>query len=131
MAGIEKFIKSVCVQTAVYWGNPQPDGFGGSTFDDPVEIPVRWEEKMQTITGTDGKEFVSSTEVLVTDDYDLGGFLMLGSLNDLESSGTESSDVISPLELSNTYEIKHRDRIPMIKSTTVFVRKLYLSPRQR
>lgn len=131
MAGIEKFIKSVCVQTAVYWGNPQPDGFGGYTFDDPVEIPVRWEEKMQTITGTDGKEFIAATEVLVTDDYDLGGYLMLGNLSDLDSSGMTSSDVVNPLELSNTYEIKHRDKIPMIKSKDVFVRKLYLSPRQR
>ena len=131
MAGIEKFIKSVCVQTAVYWGNPQPDGFGGYTFDDPVEIPVRWEEKMQTITGTDGKEFIAATEVLVTDDYDLGGYLMLGNLSDLDSYGMTSSDVVNPLELSNTYEIKHRDKIPMIKSKDVFVRKLYLSPRQR
>ena len=37
-------------QDAVYWGNPQSDGSGGYTFDDPVEIKCRWEDIKQVVT---------------------------------------------------------------------------------
>ena len=49
--GIEKVAKRFCVETAVYWGNPQNDGYGGFTFDTPVEIKCRWEEKSEVDIG--------------------------------------------------------------------------------
>lgn len=117
--GINKFIESVCVQDAVYWGNPQPDGYGGYTFDAPVEIKVRWDEKYELIRDKDGKETVSTAQVLLTQDVDYGGYLYLGTLNEL------SSDPANPLEVGG-WEIKQFSRVYMIKSTTEQVRKAYL-----
>ena len=126
--GIEKFIQKVCVQTAVYWGNPQPDGYGGITFDDPVEISCRWDCKrrkeipsLMVVSGGGTEMIVSIAEVLVTQDVDVGGYLYLGDLDDLDSS--EQDD---PKSVEGAYEIRRFDKIPMIKSTTEFVRKAYL-----
>lgn len=119
--GIEKFLQSISVQTAVYWGNPTEDGYGGLTFDDPMELAVRWEEKTKAITTDDGEEYVSIAEVIVNQDVDKDGYLYLGSLGDLDSGDLENPEVII-----GSYRIRRFDKIPMIKSTTEFVRKVYL-----
>jgi hypothetical protein len=131
---IEKFIKKVCVQTAVYWGNPQDDGTGGKTFTDPVELKpplngVRWEETTQVITNSQGREIVSKAQILVCQDLDEEGYLFLGTLEDLDSldsSGDSSGGYYNPIEIDGAYEIKRFDKTPMIKSKTTFVRKAYL-----
>lgn len=134
--GIEKFIKSVCVQTAVYWGNPQPDGYGGVTFDEARELSppngVRWEDKWQLITTKEGNEIVSRSEVLVTEDLDDEGYLMLGTLSDLlvyTEGPADRVEDINPRIVTNAYQIKGRTKVPMIKSKAEFVRKVYLANR--
>ena len=120
MGAITSFIKKVCRQDAVYWGNPVKDGYGTCTFDAPTEIKVRWEDRVKTITDKDGKETVTGVEVLVTQDLDLGGYLYLGSLDDLDSAAV-------PSEVDGAFEILSFEKIPMIFSTTEFVRKAYLN----
>jgi len=119
--GLETFIKSVCVQTAVYWGNPQPDGRGGYTFDEPVEIGCRWDQKIQVIVGTTGKEIVSKAEILVTQDIDEEGFLFLGSLTDLDSD--EAGD---PQIITDAWEVLLFIKSPFFKSTSEFTRQVFL-----
>ena len=119
---IEKFIRRVCVQTAVYWGNPRNDGMGGKTYDSPVEIPVRWDDKQQLIAGSNGKEITSDATVLVTQDLDQEGLLWLGFLQELNSNSNPPEDA---------REIKGREKVPMIRKTDQFVRIVYLSSRFR
>ena len=118
---IESFIASVCVQTAVYWGNPQSDGRGSYTFDDPVEIDCRWDQKTQLIVGAQGKEIVSKAEVLVTQDVDEEGFLYLGALEDFDSD-----ELADPEAINGAWEILQFAKSPAFKSTTEFVRQVFL-----
>jgi hypothetical protein len=117
--GIESFISSVCVQTAVYWGNPVNDGFGTRTYDLPVEIKVRWDENPQIIAGKDGKEITCSISVLTPEDLEIGGILRLGTLE-------ETDWTTNPHIIENTYEIMGWSKISMPKSLTQFVRTAYL-----
>lgn len=117
--GIESFIRSICVQDAVYWGNPVQDGFGNKTYDDPEEIKVRWDEKPQLIAGKDGREITTDVEILTPEDLDVGGMLYLGNLDDIGSDD-------NPHTIENTYEIMGRTKISMPKSVTEFVRIVYL-----
>lgn len=96
---IERFIKTVCVQTAVYWGNPRPDGYGGFIYDEPREIRVRWDDKIQVIESADGAEIISSAQLLVTEDLELEGVLWLGKLEDLmpESESESESESKTPM----------------------------------
>jgi len=125
--GILKFIESVCVQPAVYWGNPEPDGYGGMTYSDPVEIKVRWDDTTEIVTDKDGKERVSKAELLVTDDLSTEGIVWLGSKEQLlEETGESQFENILPTMISNTYEIIRFDRIPLFRSKDEFVKKAYL-----
>jgi len=41
--------KNLLRQTAVYWGSPVNDGYGGKTFAAPVEVQCRWMIKQEKI----------------------------------------------------------------------------------
>jgi hypothetical protein len=113
-----------CVQTAVYWGSPVDDGYGGKTFDLPVEIKCRWEDGYRSILGNNGATIGSLARVYVLEDLDEEGFLYLGTLADLD---LDSSGYIDPKEVDKAWIIKRFEKSPALKSTTVFVRKVYLT----
>ncbi len=117
--GLISFIKSVCVQTAVYWGNPKPDGYGGQTFATPIEIKCRWDDVNELFINKDGEEKTSSAKVLVTQDLDKNGWLFLGALADLDSSMT-------PENMDDVYRIMKIQKTSLFKSTDEFVRTIYL-----
>lgn len=116
-----KFVESVCVQTAVYWGSPEPDGYGGKNYTDPVEIACRWDDVTKVVTTSDGREVVSKASILLTQDVDEGGLLLLGTLDDLDSA-----DEYSPEGLETAREILRFDKTPLFQSATEFVRKAFL-----
>jgi len=127
--GIEQFIEKVCVQVAVYWGSPVTTGTGGKTFAYPVEIDCRWENSDKILRSADGQQFVCSAQVLVTQDLDRGGFLMLGTLAELDEIGrlhNRYDAKANPLKVSNAYEIRQFDKTPMIKKTDQFVRRVFI-----
>ena len=133
--GIEDIIIKSCTQTAVYWGNPQEDGEGGKTFDAPVEIYCRWEDKTQVLglLGEDdkGERNISRALVYLTQDVDVNGYLYLGALDDIYDAypTLESSDAnIDPHSINGCYVIKRFEKTPVMGSTTKFLRKAFLTP---
>ena len=118
--GIDKTIKKFCVQDAVYWGNPKPDGHGGMTYDAPRAIKCRWDESSTVISDAEGVEFRPKVTVLVTEELTLRGVLALGDISQIPS------DTL-PSEVEGAYEIRTKDRIPMVRSSTIFVNIVYLS----
>lgn len=107
-------------QVAVYWGNPQNDGYGGRTFDTAVEVRVRWEDKQEIYQDPEGRELRSVAVVYPQIDLDLGGFLYLGTLDEswLDSDPT-------PKEVPAAKEIKQWGKVPNLRGTK-FVRKAWL-----
>lgn len=120
--GIDKFIRRVCVQTAVYWGSPVNDGRGGKVFAEPVEIKCRWENKQRIHVDGQGRQFISTASVLVVEDVAMEGWLYLGTLSDVQVT----TNYTNPKNVQGSIEIIAFDSIPMIRSTTVFVRTAYL-----
>lgn len=118
----------MCAQTCVYWGNPQTDGRGGYTFDVPVEIPCRWEDKDQ-IMGTQvggevtGNILLSRSVVFVLQDVDELGYMYLGRLSDLTAQ-----QQANPKLKESAYCIKRFEKTPALGSTTIFLRKAFLTP---
>jgi len=123
---ITSFIKKVCVQTAVYWGNPVEDGYGVKTYDAPREIKCRWTEKNRIIYNTLGNEEVSKADVLVVEDLDIDGYIYLGFLMDLEDPNNNYAVSSNPMTISGAHKIIAIDREPLYRSATEFVKTLYL-----
>ena len=121
--GIFEMIEKRCVQDAVYWGNPVNDHEGGFTFDNPIEIKCRWEEMIQVISDNKGNEVTSRAVIYLLQDVHEEGYLFLGTLDDLDS--TQEAD---PKTIENAFIIKRFDKIPVLGSTTEFLRKAYLTP---
>ena len=61
-------------QTAVYWALSSYDEYGQPTWDSPVEIECRWEDKSEEFIVSDGTRQVSNAIVYV--DRDMEGFEM-------------------------------------------------------
>ncbi len=121
MGTFNKFIERLTVQTAVYWGNPVADGYGGYAFDDPVEIFCRWDINRIVVKAPDGSEITSEAQVIVRQDVEVHGRLFLGTLDDLDSS--EETD---PNNISTIHEINCFVKISMPKSLTDFFRQAIL-----
>jgi hypothetical protein len=126
--GIEKVVAKFCVQTAVYWGNPQNDGYGGHTYDTPIEIKCRWEDKNEVdfgwfSSGFPGNIRLSKSSLLVTQDLQEKGYLWLGTLQQLNSL---YSDITQPEVVRGAYMIHRFDKIPMVFKTDEFVRRVWL-----
>lgn len=112
----------MCTQTAVYWGSPSINGYNEKSFAAAVEIPCRWEDKKELFTTNNGDQLESRAVIYVTQDVDEEGMLYLGTLDDLDS--TEIDD---PVSLDTAYVIKRFDKTPALRSTTEFIRKVYLT----
>lgn len=107
-------------QVAVYWGNPSSDGYGGRTFDDAVEMSVRWQDRQELFVDAQGREQTSRAVVYVATDLIIGGYLYLGELIDLSSA--EEGD---PLAVATAYEIRSVSKTPDIGADR-FARKVWL-----
>lgn len=97
-------------QTAVYWGSPAADGLGGKTFADPVEIPVRWEERQELFVDAAGQEQRSRAVVYLVQDVALDGYLFLGTLAQL-TEGEEAD----PQTLKEALPIRGFAKIPAVR----------------
>ena len=120
---ILKFVESVCVQKALYWGNPTPDGFGGKTYDDVIEIKCRWDDKQELILNKEGKEVMSNAEITVIDELSMDGLIKLGTYEDItEEDPTE----VIPLSLNGIFTIVKTETTPLFRSANEFVRRVWV-----
>jgi hypothetical protein len=123
---IVSLLNKSCKQVAVYWGNPVNDGEGGFTFDAPIEILCRWEDKNEIFLSSNGNEEVSKSVVYVLQDLNQEGYLYLGFLDDLLEN-VDSAGELNPKEVSGAQAIRRFDKLATFGSTTDFLRKVYLT----
>jgi hypothetical protein len=123
LKGIEKFIQKVCVQDAVYWGSPVADGMGTIEYASPIAIKVRWDDlvKLKANNASLKEDIEDKATILTVTELEVGGMVKLGTLADILPY-----DQSKPFSIPDTYEIKDFEKTPMIKSSTIFVRKYFL-----
>ncbi len=116
-----------CKQTAVYWGNPVNDGYGGFTYDYPVEILCRWEDKNDIFVAANGDEVMAKSFVYVLEDLDLNGMLYLGTIDEVYDPFESSATTIDPKDVPGAFLIRRIDKLPCLGSTSNFLRKVFLT----
>lgn len=71
-------------EDAVYWPPGQPDGFGQTVSEDPVQIKVRWQNEQQRRVSARGVEFISQAVVYCDQELAFNGWMWRGLLADAE-----------------------------------------------
>ena len=128
--GIQSVINRLCIRKAVYWGNPQQGGSGDFTYDAPVEIDCRWENRNQLLIEDKGDQLGARGIIYLTQDVDERGMIYLGTLDslyDLIEFDSSAGALDDPQEVPGALMIKQFSKIPALHSTTEFIRKAYLS----
>lgn len=122
--GIEQTVAKFTVQTAVYWGAPTDNGYGQKTFSEPAEIACRWDGDIRikdtTAQQSPGETQDSQAKLLVLIDLEVGGYVMLGDLDDLDSGDN------NPVIIEGAYKIQRFVKTPMVRKTDEFVRTVYV-----
>jgi len=127
MGVIERLCKKFTVQKCVYWGNPVTDGKGGYTFDAPVELACRWEDKQELMEGYDGNRYSSQSKVMVLIDIDRGSYMHNSTLAALQTRATaENVNINNPREFSDVFIVIQFEKIPMVMKDNDFVRTAFL-----
>lgn len=120
MSGFDDFLSRMCNETAVYWQYTGPDGYGGHEYADAVEISCRWMYEREVVKSDQGKEIVSNSQILVTQDLVEQSMIFKGTLGDLDSGESDS-----PEKDTNTFHIKRFRKVPSIDGSSYY-RKAYL-----
>lgn len=102
-------------QTATYWQKTgDTDRYGKPILTAPVQIPVRWEDRMTQILNKSGAEVVSRTRIFCKVPVALDGYLALGVFADAD-----------PRPLDNAFEVQQVSTTPDLSSleslTTVYL----------
>ena len=119
---IINFVTKVCVQDAIYWEVDEDDGFGRFNYKPPRDIKCRADEKIKVVIGSTGEEVVSNAELLVLEDLKVGSFILVGST----VSSLDSETRFNPEDVDGATRILSRDKTPLFKSATEFVRQVYI-----
>lgn len=88
-------------QTITYWAPTGSDTYGQVTFAAPVQLSARWEDNAQLIRNKAGQQYTTKSRVFLAQDFDLNGYLFLGT-----------SSVSSPFGVSGAYEIQQKATVP-------------------
>lgn len=120
---IIKFINYVCVQTAVHWARGTPDGYGGYTYSDPVDIKCRWDDVSKEIMTDNGEQIVCSAQVLTPTNVKTGDYLWLGSKQNLT---LDASGYVDPRTVDGAFMIQRVEKSPLFRSIDEFVIVAYL-----
>jgi hypothetical protein len=99
-------------QTITYWAPTGETQFGGKTFAAPVAIKGRWEDKLENIVDSFGREYVTKSRVYTSQALELTGYIYLGT-----------SVAADPRGVEGAAEVRTVTSVPSISA----LRKLYVN----
>lgn len=94
-------------QTATYWAPLDTDLFGKKTYEAPVQLTVRWEDKQELYHNKHGQQVVSKSRIFLSQNVDLDGYILLGT-----------SVETDPVLVTGAEEIQQIARIPDLRNLT-------------
>lgn len=108
------WITDMLNQTLTYWSPATIDKYGDLSFNTPVSMNGRWENSVQLMVDSKGREFTSRAKVYLFSDVENEGYLFLG-----DSSGAD------PTAVEGAYLIRFFSKIPDIDAID-FERKAFV-----
>jgi hypothetical protein len=104
-------IKKMRKQAAVLWTQGAKDEFGSITFNAPVQIKVRWEDKKGQIINKQDEQVPSMSTVYVDRPVKIGDKLKKGAL--------DTNTPLDPKEDRDAYEIQGWAETPKLNAKEI------------
>lgn len=120
---IERYLRRIAKDTAVYWGSPTLRDDGTNQYAAPIEIKCLWKEGFISDPDRDIVSISIKAQIYVFRDLDQGGILWKGTLAQL--SVQEKQD---PREIEDAYEINIFKKIPSLYIRGEFNRYAIIAP---
>ena len=95
-------------QTAVYWERQSADSYGRYSYAEPIELPCRWEQKVEEFRDSKGEKLVSKATVYLDRVVKQGDIMRQGTL-DLDAPA-------DPRSLTDVFEVRIFEQVPDIKA---------------
>ena len=109
------FIKKFRKQKALWWEMSGMNDVGELTFEDPVEVDVRWDDKVEHFVAADGKERISKSIIICDREMKPGDMLWRGTeaaFNTEHGAGTDPRSVVEAGEIyrfDSTPDVKAKE----------------------
>jgi hypothetical protein len=91
-------------QKATYWESSGLDIYGGATFEAPVIIDVRWEDKQENYinraNNEEAEQNISHAILYTQADIVFGGYLFLGETTETNPRSLEDAFFVNRVEVS-------------------------------
>lgn len=100
MSGFERNLR----QTLTYWAPLGTDMYGRTSFAAPVTRICRWEDKSELVRSKKGDEIVTKSRVFMAEDFDINGYVFLGT-----------SVATDPHDVEGAWEIQQRAATPDLR----------------
>lgn len=111
------FLSGSYNQLATYWAPEGVDGYGKLSFDDPILLMVRWEDRDDLIITSQDEQIPSKAVVYTQQSVALGGYLALGDYTD---------PGIDPETLDEAHIIRMYKESPSVSISSDVMRKATL-----
>ncbi len=95
-------------QQGIYWSLAGTDADGQPTWNDPIQIKVRWEDKLHEVGDKEGERQEPMGRVYVDRDVTIGSYLLLGEI---------TSSLNSDPRAAGAYRIAAFEQLPNIRAT--------------
>lgn len=94
-------------QTTTYWApaDASSDLYGKPTYSAPVQLPCRWENRVELVRSKSGQEIASQARVFLAQTVSLDGYLLLGT-----------SSAVDPTLVTGAFEIQAISSIPDLRN---------------
>lgn len=102
-------------EDVTHWPVIGSNGYGGFTFDPPVKLKGRWEDKAVLFRTLDNEEEVSNAILYLADDVAVGDYFGQGDL-------TATAD---PTDLSTTFRARGYNKVTDLRALQA-LRKVFL-----
>ena len=106
-------IQTMRRQKAVYWALKASDGYGGWTYENPVEINCRWEDVREEKMDAEGNLIQTSATVYADRELGLNGMVYRG---ELDGAVTNEPQAMDP---HLVHKICKVERLPNLRNTEI------------
>jgi hypothetical protein len=85
MPSLTSVINRFANQQMVYWQKTGSDSYGKPAYASPVQVPVRWEDRINESIMPDGRRVLYRNYILIATPLVVGSWVFLGTLQDLQN----------------------------------------------